>query len=150
MRLTREPPACLCVAGRIRVRDINEAFKELGRMVSIHAGSDRAQTKLTVLQQAVQVITDLESRVRGESRSRRAAATAHKLSSPSCSRPCRSSLTLSRGSEVSLKVTHATPAATARKLSSPSYSRPCRSSLTVSRGSEVSQGHVSVVLPAKI
>ena len=51
---------------RIRVRDINEAFKELGRMVSIHAGSDRAQTKLTVLQQAVQVITDLESRVRGE------------------------------------------------------------------------------------
>ena len=48
------------------MRDINDAFKELGRMVALHAGADRAQTKLTVLQQAVQVITDLETRVRGK------------------------------------------------------------------------------------
>jgi len=52
---------------RVRVRDINEAFKELGRMCQIHLKSDKAQTKLTVLQQAVDVITQLEARVRGRS-----------------------------------------------------------------------------------
>ena len=50
---------------RIRVRDINEAFKELGRMCSLHTHSDKPQTKLVILQQAVSVITSLEQQVRG-------------------------------------------------------------------------------------
>ena len=51
---------------RIRVRDINEAFKELGRMVTIHLKCDKAQTKLNILHQAVDVITNLEQQVRGQ------------------------------------------------------------------------------------
>uniref|UniRef100_A0A8C8Z4X3 Transcription factor E2-alpha n=1 Tax=Prolemur simus TaxID=1328070 RepID=A0A8C8Z4X3_PROSS len=39
---------------RVRVRDINEAFRELGRMCQLHLKSDKAQTKLLILQQAVQ------------------------------------------------------------------------------------------------
>lgn len=50
---------------RIRVRDINEAFRELGRMCQLHLKSDKAQTKLIILQQAVQVILSLERQVRG-------------------------------------------------------------------------------------
>lgn len=50
---------------RIRVRDINEAFKELGRMVVMHLKCDKAQTKLNILHQAVDVITNLEQQVRG-------------------------------------------------------------------------------------
>lgn len=50
---------------RVRVRDINEAFKELGRMCQIHLKTDKAQTKLIILQQAVQVILGLEQQVRG-------------------------------------------------------------------------------------
>ncbi|XP_078054504.1 transcription factor 4-like isoform X6 [Mustelus asterias] len=49
---------------RIRVRDINEAFKELGRMCQMHLKTDKAQTKLIILQQAVQVILCLEQQVR--------------------------------------------------------------------------------------
>ncbi|XP_042283636.1 transcription factor 3a isoform X2 [Thunnus maccoyii] len=49
---------------RVRVRDINEAFRELGRMVQVHLQSDKAQTKLVILQQAVQVILGLEKQVR--------------------------------------------------------------------------------------
>ncbi|KAG2463555.1 TFE2 factor, partial [Polypterus senegalus] len=49
---------------RIRVRDINEAFKELGRMCQMHLKTDKAQTKLIILQQAVQVILSLEQQVR--------------------------------------------------------------------------------------
>ncbi|XP_058651869.1 transcription factor 3a isoform X2 [Onychostoma macrolepis] len=49
---------------RVRVRDINEAFRELGRMVQLHLKSDKAQTKLIILQQAVQVILGLERQVR--------------------------------------------------------------------------------------
>ncbi|XP_014804516.1 PREDICTED: transcription factor E2-alpha isoform X8 [Calidris pugnax] len=49
---------------RVRVRDINEAFKELGRMCQMHLKTDKAQTKLIILQQAVQVILGLEQQVR--------------------------------------------------------------------------------------
>uniref|UniRef100_A0A8C1T4E6 Transcription factor E2-alpha n=1 Tax=Cyprinus carpio TaxID=7962 RepID=A0A8C1T4E6_CYPCA len=49
---------------RVRVRDINEAFRELGRMCQLHLKSDKAQTKLIILQQAVQVILGLERQVR--------------------------------------------------------------------------------------
>ncbi|XP_051943168.1 transcription factor 3a isoform X8 [Hippocampus zosterae] len=50
---------------RLRVRDINEAFKELGRMCQLHLNYEKPQTKLNVLQQAVNVILDLEQQVRG-------------------------------------------------------------------------------------
>ena len=47
------------------MKDINEAFKELGRMCQMHLKIDKTQPKLTVLHQAVDVITQLEQRVRG-------------------------------------------------------------------------------------
>ena len=50
---------------RLRVRDINEAFKELGHMISLHTNSGQPLTKLMILQQAVNVITALEQQVRG-------------------------------------------------------------------------------------
>ncbi len=50
---------------RVRVRDINEAFKELGSMVTMHTTSGTPMTKLMVLQNAVSVITSLEQQVRG-------------------------------------------------------------------------------------
>lgn len=53
---------------RLRVRDINEAFKELGRMCQMHLKSDKPQTKLLILHQAVAVILSLEQQVRGQSR----------------------------------------------------------------------------------
>ncbi|XP_038633504.1 transcription factor 12-like isoform X3 [Scyliorhinus canicula] len=49
---------------RLRVRDINEAFKELGRMCQLHLNSDKPQTKLLILHQAVSVILNLEQQVR--------------------------------------------------------------------------------------
>ena len=58
----------VCLVPRVRVRDINEAFKELGQMVTMHTSSSQPLTKLMVLQQAVNIITGLESQVRGESR----------------------------------------------------------------------------------
>lgn len=50
---------------RLRVRDINEAFKELGHMITMHTGNSQPLTKLMILQQAVGVITGLEHQVRG-------------------------------------------------------------------------------------
>ena len=51
---------------RLRVRDINDAIRELGQMVAMHTGASSSTfTKLTVLQEAVRVITDLENRLRG-------------------------------------------------------------------------------------
>lgn len=50
---------------RLRVRDINEAFKELGRMCQLHLKCDKPQTKLLILHQAVAVILSLEQQVRG-------------------------------------------------------------------------------------
>jgi len=50
---------------RVRVRDINDAFKELDRMVALHMSHEKPQTKLGVLQQAVTLITTLEQQVRG-------------------------------------------------------------------------------------
>ncbi|XP_062411420.1 transcription factor 3b isoform X5 [Sardina pilchardus] len=49
---------------RLRVRDINEAFKELGRMCQLHLNNDKPQTKLLILHQAVNVILNLEQQVR--------------------------------------------------------------------------------------
>uniref|UniRef100_A0A672M7W8 Transcription factor 12-like n=1 Tax=Sinocyclocheilus grahami TaxID=75366 RepID=A0A672M7W8_SINGR len=49
---------------RLRVRDINEAFKELGRMCQLHLKSEKPQTKLLILHQAVTVILNLEQQVR--------------------------------------------------------------------------------------
>ena len=51
---------------RLRVRDINDAFKELGRICQMHLKTDKPQTKLVILQQAVQVIMSLEIRLRGK------------------------------------------------------------------------------------
>lgn len=56
---------------RLRVRDINEAFKELGRMCQLHLSHDKPQTKLLILHQAVNVILNLEQQVRGQSVGRR-------------------------------------------------------------------------------
>lgn len=60
---------------RLRVRDINEAFKELGRMCQLHLKSEKPQTKLLILHQAVAVILSLEQQVRGKSAQQRPADT---------------------------------------------------------------------------
>lgn len=52
---------------RIRIRDINDALKELGRMCMTHLKSDKPQTKLGILNMAVEVIMTLEQQVRGKS-----------------------------------------------------------------------------------
>jgi len=55
---------------RLRVRDINEAIKELGHMITLHTGNTQSLTKLTILQEAVNVITSLEKQLRGTQRRR--------------------------------------------------------------------------------
>ncbi|KAL7305180.1 hypothetical protein TKK_0002573 [Trichogramma kaykai] len=52
------------VRERIRIRDINEALKELGRMCMVHMKSEKPQTKLGILNMAVEVIMELEQQVR--------------------------------------------------------------------------------------
>lgn len=52
----------------MRVRDLNEAFKELSGMCMQHLQTDKSQTKLNILHQAVTVITMLEQQLRGEAR----------------------------------------------------------------------------------
>ena len=49
---------------RIRIRDINEALKELGIICMSHLKSDKPQTKLGILNVAVDVIINLEQQVR--------------------------------------------------------------------------------------
>lgn len=49
---------------RIRVKDINDAFKELGSMCAQHMNADRNRTKLMILHDAVEVITHLEKAVK--------------------------------------------------------------------------------------
>jgi transcription factor 4/12 len=53
-----------CFSCRIRIRDINEALKELGRMCMAHLKTDKPQTKLGILNMAVEVIMTLEQQVR--------------------------------------------------------------------------------------
>ena len=62
---TQSPAISLCFRPRSRVHDINDAFRELGRMCALHLRTDKPQTKLTTLQQAVTVITTLEQKIRG-------------------------------------------------------------------------------------
>ena len=47
------------------MRDINEAIKELGHMISAHTGASQTLTKLSIMQEAVNVITTLEQQLRG-------------------------------------------------------------------------------------
>merc|ERR1719511_35273 len=49
---------------RVRIRDINEALKELGRICSTHLKSDKPMTKLGIMNKAVDVIMTLEQQVR--------------------------------------------------------------------------------------
>lgn len=49
---------------RIRVKDINGAFKELGTMCAQHMNPDKNRTKLMILHDAVEVITHLEKAVK--------------------------------------------------------------------------------------
>jgi len=49
---------------RVRIRDINDALKELGRICSTHQKSDKPMTKLGILNNAVDVIMALEQQVR--------------------------------------------------------------------------------------
>lgn len=49
---------------RIRVKDINDAFKELGTMCAQHMNADKNRTKLMILHDAVEVITHLEKAVK--------------------------------------------------------------------------------------
>lgn len=49
---------------RVRIRDINDALKELGRICHTHQKNDKPMTKLAILNSAVDVIMTLENQVR--------------------------------------------------------------------------------------
>jgi len=56
----------VCVRwSRLRVKDINDAIKELGQMIAGHTGSSQPMTRLMIVQEAVTVITALEQQLRG-------------------------------------------------------------------------------------
>lgn len=78
---------------RVRVRDINEAFKELGQMVTLHCNSSQPLTKLMVLQQAVNVITSLEGQVRERNLNPKAACLKRREEEKTEELPGRASLT---------------------------------------------------------
>lgn len=48
----------------MRIRDINEALNELGKMCKAHLKTDKPVTKLGILNMAVDVIMQLEQKVR--------------------------------------------------------------------------------------
>lgn len=52
------------VRERMRIRDINEALNELGKMCKNHLKTDKPVTKLGILNMAVEVIMSLEQKVR--------------------------------------------------------------------------------------
>lgn len=52
------------VRERMRIRDINEALNELGKMCKTHLKTDKPVTKLGILNMAVEVIMSLEQKVR--------------------------------------------------------------------------------------
>lgn len=56
---------------RLRVKDINEAIKELGQMISVHTGCRQPMTRLMIVQEAVNVITNLELKLKGMPERRR-------------------------------------------------------------------------------
>ena len=56
---------------RLRVKDINQAFKDLGEEVQKHLKSEKSKTKLVILHQAVQVILGLEDEIRKRNLSER-------------------------------------------------------------------------------
>ena len=73
------------------MKDINEAFQELGRMCMAHLKTDKVESKLKILHQAVEVITTLEQQVRG-----RNYETGH-LTCLSVLQPCRISAVIPGG-----------------------------------------------------
>ncbi|XP_077319098.1 transcription factor 4 isoform X7 [Lithobates pipiens] len=82
---------------RLRVRDINEAFKELGRMVQLHLKSDKPQTKLLILHQAVAVILSLEQQVRERNLNPKAACLKRREEEKVSSDPSPLSLSVPHG-----------------------------------------------------
>ena len=59
---------------RVRVRSLNEAYKELERICTVHCKTDKAFTKLNVLQMAVDTIKKLESQVKSRNLNPRSVA----------------------------------------------------------------------------
>lgn len=63
------------------MKDINEAFQELGQMCMVHLKTDKIESKLNILHQAVEVISSLEQQVRGRRLTLRPEARARPLPS---------------------------------------------------------------------
>lgn len=85
---------------RVRIKDINEALKELGRICDTHQKNDKPMTKLGILNCAVDVIMGLENQVRDRNLNpgvaclkRRATGSSTEGMSPSPSMPGSSGAT---------------------------------------------------------